>query len=204
MGAYPVKGIVFDVLCLPDVIADPVSVKRMPCDCCAQVIKNTCLIHHNLARHDLLRRTAIYPNCSWHIRGRHIFLQRTRRPAYGRSQKIVPAGMAYSRKGIIFRQESYNRFPVAPVCSKSSGNPDCSPGNRKSLLFQKVRQTPRRQDLLIGSLRMLKDKFRCLNKLLLMPNKPICNNIVHSPYLLRTLLHPRSLMPLSILRRMYS
>ena len=32
VGTYPVKGVVFDVLRLPDIIADPVPVKGMPCD----------------------------------------------------------------------------------------------------------------------------------------------------------------------------
>ena len=68
------EDIVLDVLGLPDVVAHPVAVKRMPGDSNVQVIEYALPVHDNLPGHNFFRRTSIYADSPGRVTGLHIFL----------------------------------------------------------------------------------------------------------------------------------
>ena len=68
------EDIVLDVLGLPDVVTNPVAVKRMPGDSNVQVIECALAVHDNLSGHNLFRRTSIYADSPGCMAGLHICL----------------------------------------------------------------------------------------------------------------------------------
>ena len=74
MRRYTVKLIVLDILCLPDIIAHTIPVKRMPGDCHGQIIEDSLFVHPDLPDHDLLRRTAVYADRTLQVLCLHPFL----------------------------------------------------------------------------------------------------------------------------------
>ena len=59
MGTKSVECVVLNVLCLPDIVADTVAVEWMPGNSNIEVIKDSLIVHHDLAGHDLFGRAAI-------------------------------------------------------------------------------------------------------------------------------------------------
>ena len=59
MGTKSVECVVLNVLCLPDIVADTVAVEWMPGNSNIEVIKDSLIVHHDLAGHDLFGRAAV-------------------------------------------------------------------------------------------------------------------------------------------------
>ena len=59
MGTDSVECVVLNVLCLPDIVADTVAVEWMPGNSNIEVIKDSLIVHHDLAGHDLFGRAAV-------------------------------------------------------------------------------------------------------------------------------------------------
>ena len=140
MGADTVEGVILNVLGLPDVIADAVAVKWMPHDAYIEIIKDTGIIHDNLAGHDLFCRTTIHNDRSLCAGSSHVFLEGTGCCADRSSKQIMSAGMTNLRQCIVFCQKSKHRFAGTPDSGKCSIDASCFPGYLKPLFFQKVRQ----------------------------------------------------------------
>ncbi len=159
MGRCAVELIVFNILGLPDIITDTVSVKWMPRDRRRQVVKNPSSFIRIFPDHGFFRRTAVHPTvpgrCSVSIRS----FSAQAAPCAGRAQQVVPAAMArsavlpllrytflpQSRQGVVLRQKTNNlvlrRLPSTRPEMRSQIPP--APGNLKPFFLQKVRQRPR-------------------------------------------------------------
>ena len=59
MRTETMECVVLDILSLPDIIADTVAVEWMPGNSNIEVIKDSLIVHHDLAGHDLFGRAAV-------------------------------------------------------------------------------------------------------------------------------------------------
>ena len=150
MRRRPVEPIVLDVLRLPDIVADPVPIKRMPRHRHVQIIKHSGFVHPDLSDHDLFRRTAVNPDRSRNPLFFHPRFQCSCRSGASRSEQIVPASvtclpgrrmcrsyfLSQSRKRIVFRKKSDHRMSASPLCGKRRLKSGKLPLYRESHLFQ--------------------------------------------------------------------
>ena len=150
MGTDAVKSIIFDILSLPDVIADAVAIKWMPHDGNVQIIKNALLIHNDFSGHDLFRRTSIYSDCTGSMGIFHIRFQSTGSSTDGGSQKIVPTGVSDFSQCVVFSQKSQNRFAASPLCSESCVDTSCLFADFKAVRFQIIGKIFRRKNFFVS------------------------------------------------------
>ena len=59
MRTETMERVVLDILSLPDVIADTVAVEWMPGNSNIEIVKDSLIVHHDLAGHDLFGRAAV-------------------------------------------------------------------------------------------------------------------------------------------------
>ena len=192
MCADSVKCIVFNVLRLPDVIADTVAVEWMPGHCDGQVIEHILFVHNNFSGHDLFRRAAVNTNYNRFTRGFIICFQCTGSCADCCSKKIVSACVSDFRKSIIFSEKTndwnfvrrWNVFPgwldfsnidvrIGPGRSKCSLDSSSIPFYLKSLCFQVIRKTFWRKFFFVSCFRMFEDIAWFLNKFISVVVKPV-------------------------------
>ena len=199
------EDIIFNILWLPDIIADSIPVKRVPHDGNIQVIKYTLVIHNDLAGHDFLSRTSVNTDDCFASFGFQSFLKRTCSTAYSGAQKIMPTGMSKLRECIILCEKTNDRLwrgiITLPYGGKSGLNPGGLIADKETFAFQIFCQIFGWKFFLISCFRVTEQIVRSPDQFIFMCRQPGSNGISSKVVIAhRCLLYTSGKMPSSTSR----